>query len=73
MVAGDRIGSLLLQRLTPVLVAPFAGVGGVDSDDRDSIHPGFNLGFDPDHLSACLSCPTGQSRNLAVEVGLLIV
>ena len=32
----DHIGSLLLQGLTPMLIAPSAGVGGVDSDYRDS-------------------------------------
>ena len=33
----DHIGSLLLQGLTPMLIAPSAGrVGGVDSDYRSS-------------------------------------
>ncbi len=30
-LAGDRIGSLLLQRLSPVLIAPPAGVGGINA------------------------------------------
>ena len=34
-MAGDRIGRLLLQGLTQVLIAPPAGVGGINADDRD--------------------------------------
>ncbi|MDT5051790.1 MAG: hypothetical protein QOF66_156, partial [Mycobacterium sp.] len=35
VMAGDRVGSLLLQGFHPVLGAPFAGVGRIHPDDRD--------------------------------------
>jgi hypothetical protein len=35
-MAGDRIGSLLLQGFTPVLGAPFAGVCRIDTDHRNT-------------------------------------
>jgi hypothetical protein len=35
-MAGDLSGSLLLQRLTPVLIAPLTRVRGIDTDDRDA-------------------------------------
>ena len=33
---GDRVGSLLLQRITPVLGAPLAGVGRIHPDHADT-------------------------------------
>jgi hypothetical protein len=36
MVPGDRIGSLLLQRVTPVLGAPLTGVGRIYRDHADT-------------------------------------
>jgi hypothetical protein len=35
-MAGDRVGSLLLQGFRPVLGAPFSCVGRIDADDRDA-------------------------------------
>jgi hypothetical protein len=39
-MTGDRSASLLLQGFTPMLVAPPAGVGRIDADDRDAVSGG---------------------------------
>jgi hypothetical protein len=40
MMPGNRIGSLLLKGNAPVLGAPLAGVGRIDTDHRDAAASG---------------------------------
>lgn len=56
--------------LVPVLRAPLAGVGGVDSDHAD---PGPELGLHPHHRPARLSCPARQASDLTIQVRLVIM
>jgi hypothetical protein len=52
-----RIGRLLLQGNAPVLVAPFAGVGRIDTDHRDAAtgaHAGEAVAESPGGYSYCV-------------------